>query len=169
MTGVQTCALPICYDQNQILKSGGLLLDTSSKKYYENLSELYKLRQQLFFVMPGFATNLVYQKFYFATAFYVGSGAQFNNQFAGVTISKRANLPFLTKARCALGINGKSVYTGIFANADYSRASFQSLKTESVNYKIGCFLGFRIVTEKKSKAQKKEEKLKLKKDKNKRA
>lgn len=157
------------FDQNQMTRSGGLLLDTAVTKYYDKLRFLGELRQNLWFVMPGFASNLVYQQFYFATSFYVGTGTQFNRQYADTVLSKKVNLPFLSRARASLGFNGKTVYTGIYSNVEYARSSFQSLKTAYFNYKVGVFLGVRIIKQTKSREEKMEEKRRLKEDKNKRA
>jgi hypothetical protein len=157
------------YDQIQFKRNQGLLLDTAVQKYFDKVKYLVDIKQHSWFVMPGFASNLVYKKLYFASAVYVGSGPQFNRQFSDTNISKKVNLPFLSKARASFGINGKSVYTGIFANVDYSRSSFQSLKSEFFNYKIGFFIGLRLIKETKTKEQKLEEKRKKKEDKNKRA
>ncbi len=157
------------YDQFQLKRSNGLLLDSAVQKYYDKVKFLVDLKQHSWFVMPGFASNLVYQKFYFATAIYAGSGPQFNRQFSDTNISKKVNLPLLSKARASIGLNGKSVYSGIFANVDYSRSSFQSLKSELFSYKIGFFIGLRLIKETKTQEQKQEEKRKKKEDKNKRA
>ncbi|MBK9800358.1 MAG: DUF4421 family protein [Bacteroidetes bacterium] len=156
-------------EQNQLLRPQGLFVDTTVKRYYENLQQLTKLRQQAWFVLPGFAGNIVYQQFYFATSVYVGSGPQFNKQYTDTAVFRKVNLPFMSKARGSLGINGKTVYTGIFANVDYTRSTFQTLKSEYFNYKMGVFLGVRLIKQTKTKAEKQEEKRKLKEDKNRRA
>ncbi len=161
----------ICYgfDQNQLSREGGLLTDTATVKYYERLNNLTKLRQNLWFLTPGFAGNLVYKQFYFATAVYVGTGLQFNRQYRDSLVSKKVNMPFITRARSSIGINGKTFYTGIFANVEYARSSFQTLKSEYFNYRMGFFLGMRIIKESKIKEEKREEKRQSKQDKSKRA
>lgn len=157
------------YEQYQLRRENGLLRDTSAIKFFGNLKSTAQVQQHSWYLMPGFAGNLVYKKFYFANAIYVGSGPQFNKIYLDSARSKKINLPLLTRYRASIGINGKSFYTGIFTNVDYSRSAFQSLKTELFNYKIGIFLGLRVIKEKKSAEQRKEEKRKLKEDKNKRA
>jgi Domain of unknown function (DUF4421) len=157
------------YDQNQLQRNGGLILDTAAQKYFDRQQYIYFLKQQLWFLTPGFASNLVYKNFYFASAVYLGTGLQFNKQYSDTVVSKKMNLPFISKARASIGINAKTVYTGIFANVDYTRSSFQSLKTEFFNYKVGFFVGVRLIKQTKTKEEKREEKKILKQDKNKRA
>lgn len=157
------------HDNYQLQRNGGLILDSAVQKYYDTQRYIYFLKQQVWFVTPGFASNLVYKKFYFASAIYFGAGLQFNRQYSDTSIAKKINLPLISKARASIGFNAKSVYTGIFANVDYTQSSFQTMATQFFNYKIGLFVGIRLIKETKTKEEKKEEKKILKQDKNKRA
>lgn len=157
------------FDQNQIYRPAGLITESEARKYYDRMGNLDKLKQNLWFVQPGFAGNVVYKQFYFATAVYLGSGVQFNQQYRDSVVTKKVNLPFISRARSSIGINGDVFYTGLFANAEYARSSFETLKSEYFHYRMGFFLGLRMIKRNKEKEEKQERKEKDKNDKNRRA
>jgi hypothetical protein len=148
------------YQQNKVEKPGGLILDSAAAKYYEKLQALDKVTQRSLFIMLGLGSNLVYKKWYFSSGIYAGTGPQFNDIHALNWNIKAAALPFLAKARLGAGFNGKTIYTGVYAHADYSLSAFDNLKTNYLGYQLGIFAGVRIIRETKTKEEIKAEKLK---------
>lgn len=127
------------------------LIPDKVKPFYGSYVDLQRNRNYAFLAQLGHAFILTKNNFYFSGALLAGAGIQEQTYTFPSDKFYRIAFPLVGRAKGGMGYNGKVIFTGIFANADVSRSSIKSLKTEQMIYSYGVFFGLRAVEFKKSK------------------
>lgn len=138
------------------IKSQNLIPD-SVKQYYGVINDLQRNRNYAFTIQAGYGFNLTKDFFYFSGAALIGSGIQTQTYSYPLGKFYKMSLPLVGRAKASLGYNGKIIFTGIFANADFCQSRIEQVRTQQTVYTYGVFLGFRAVEYTKTKGQLKAE------------
>jgi hypothetical protein len=134
------------------------LIPDGVKQYYGPYVDLQRNRNYAFLLHTGYGFNLTKSRFYFSGALLAGIGIQ--SQFYNFPDDQNYKIafPLVGRAKTGIGYNGKIFFTGIFANADVSQSSIQSIKTQQMVSSYGVYVGFRAIEFTKPKGQLKAEK-----------
>lgn len=138
------------------IKSTNLIPD-SVKQYYGVITDLQRNRNYSFTMQAGYGFNLTKEFFYLSGAALIGAGIQSQTYTYPLGKFYKMSLPVVGRAKASLGYNGKIIFTGIFANADYCQSRVEQVRTQQIVYSYGVFLGFRAVEYTKTKGQLKAE------------
>ena len=144
-------------DYNQLKDKTGYLASIDSSNIansaiYANIIGLNRNTQINFNLLPGYAYTLVHKSIYLALAQYVGLGLQAQNYKQLSKSNSASGFCLASRSKCALGYNGKKIYTGVYFNSYISNSRTKNrFSTFQNRYNTGVFLGFRIIKEKQKK------------------
>ncbi len=145
------------FDYNQLKDNGGYITSIDSSNIanygvYSNLIGLNRNTQVNFNLLPGYGYTLVYKSIYLALAQYIGVGLQVQNYKQLSNSNSGSGFCLASRSKCALGYNGKKIYTGVYFNSDISNSKTKNrFSTFQNRYNTGILLGFRIIKEKQKK------------------
>jgi hypothetical protein len=125
------------------------LIPLNQRNDFESFAETNSTRVFTYAFMPGYAINLAYSHLYLAFLGALGPAFNLENYKIKETTFFSRNIGFNSRLKTSLGYNGKSFFTGVFANYDYVSFSIPKIKFSRNQYSAGIFVGYRFIKEKK--------------------